>query len=557
MSAVPQVAPSRRFFGTTAAKVMVFIVLPLAYLVAWLFLALPYVPYPSDDLTAILVASDLQKTVDSHNPFYHLVIYGIQRTCYVLGQSCNPGTTLEVIAVLSSTATIIVLGLLVLRLTASLTAALIAEIIYATSAWPSSYFFFVSYTVLSTFLAVLICWLIVESFIHERRLKFKLILAGFLSGLLFWTSPSALLVLAFFVMMILLLSADRAGTNQYLLDAKMKFGSELWAFIVGFLLCLPLFSASFITFYRHLSENMASAHYIDAAVKFNTIPLPPFFSFFRILYLHSHTLAIAYFVVVASSVAFFVRRQRASYDKSLRVLLLMFVVVSVYPLLIDILPFTKLGRAHFVIYPFVILVIVVCGDLLVKHLVNRSFVSLRYVIAALICLIGVALYEGIKTVTDTIIVRRTLNTALTQLPAVYETYVLHQDPHAKYLIQILNYNRSAENRKRLRAVNFSEFERMYGKSSGHAVRYALLVGPRGERSGNSVLYHGCLPDFRPEASPAFRLLLSRALKTVSIPFHAYYPPYLMEEEISQALYFEGKVPDYKGDQEKQLLLLLF
>jgi hypothetical protein len=30
-----------------------------------------------------------------------------------------------------------------------------------------------------------------------------------------------------------------------------------------------------------------------------------------------------------------------------------------------------------------------------------------------------------------------------------------------------------------------------------------------------------------------------------LPYYMHYPPFLLEEEISQALYFSGNIPDYK------------
>ena len=83
---------------------------------------------------------------------------------------------------------------------------------------------------------------------------------------------------------------------------------------------------------------------------------------------------------------------------------------------------------------------------------------------------------------------------------------------------------------------------------------ALLIGPTGPGSGCSIMYHSCLGDFDVPNLDSY--VSDNKLERITLPYYAYFPTFLLEEEISQALYFLGKIPGYKAGS-KNLTLLLY
>jgi hypothetical protein len=68
-------------------------------------------------------------------------------------------------------------------------------------------------------------------------------------------------------------------------------------------------------------------------------------------------------------------------------------------------------------------------------------------------------------------------------------------------------------------------------------RGILLLGPTGPGSGNSILDAAVLPDFTPRLAKDIRDRIT------FLPYYAFHPPFLFEEETCQALYFSGQTPD--------------
>lgn len=70
--------------------------------------------------------------------------------------------------------------------------------------------------------------------------------------------------------------------------------------------------------------------------------------------------------------------------------------------------------------------------------------------------------------------------------------------------------------------------------------FAVILPPHGPGSGRSVAHHCVLPD-----APELSVQPPEDMRAVWLPSYTYFPAFLLEEEICQALYFHGQIPDYR------------
>jgi len=136
----------------------------------------------------------------------------------------------------------------------------------------------------------------------------------------------------------------------------------------------------------------------------------------------------------------------------------------------------------------------------------------------------------------------------------HKIYVLSEDPHRKALLTTLNWRATDE--EKIGEITFEEFYRL-AKSGDYAQRLILMVGPHGYRSGMSGARHSALPDFDVSGFPDFPRLRKLIKAAEQVDYYMYHPPFLLEEEVSQAFYFAGMSPDPKSDVSKRITLLGF
>lgn len=80
------------------------------------------------------------------------------------------------------------------------------------------------------------------------------------------------------------------------------------------------------------------------------------------------------------------------------------------------------------------------------------------------------------------------------------------------------------------------------KGTGASGQGVAVLGPTGAGSGMSILRHCILPDQVDEARTA-----PSGVEVLKLPYFAYFPPFLLEEEVCQTLYFSGRVPHYAAE----------
>jgi hypothetical protein len=128
-------------------------------------------------------------------------------------------------------------------------------------------------------------------------------------------------------------------------------------------------------------------------------------------------------------------------------------------------------------------------------------------------------------------------------PGLKTLFVLDRDPHARFIAGWLS---------PWQVVGISAQDMVNLIQSDRSKEYALIVGPTGAGSGNSILAHGCLWDFNFPLAEFVRLT-GAGSKTLA--YYAHRREFCLEEEICQGLLYAGRIPDPLRDPTKNVHLL--
>lgn len=224
--------------------------------------------------------------------------------------------------------------------------------------------------------------------------------------------------------------------------------------------------------------------------------------------------------------------RKSSFSASERVLLSLIVVIYAHSITIDILPFTKLARTHFVVYPLIIIVFVVSFHYLMSRLEGHLKRTKSYLIAFGWGACAFIIMSNIAFSKEMIYTRKYTADYLTSLPAETRFYMLGRDNHKYYITTWLG----------LPVKKIDRIDQINDNKHADNSLVAIIIGPHGENSGRSILRHSVLADFK-----LTNIVKPKVAKELKLPYYAYFPSFLFEEEISQALFFAGETPDYKAD----------
>ncbi|MDF1552821.1 MAG: hypothetical protein P1P84_07155 [Deferrisomatales bacterium] len=281
---------------------------------------------------------------------------------------------------------------------------------------------------------------------------------------------------------------------------------------------------------NHLQENLISYHKYDAFDKFWYVPQSPYFTFFRI----GAVLEPFVFAAFASLFALRVFVKQNSNLRPVTTALICFVVA--HALLIDALPFTKLSRSHFAVYPLVILAVALMADDCVRKW-YRSRVLRRFcLIGLLLCGTG-SVAMGFQSWGHLVAAKQVSAQGIVDLAGGGPVVMLADDPFREFVSWWL--------RRDVLALPLGDI--VHTIEAGGV----FILGPHGEGSGNTVLLHCSLADFY---APNIDSIAGRDTKSYQFPYYAYTPHFSFEEEICQALYFEGKIP-HVSDKNKLLTVI--
>jgi hypothetical protein len=263
----------------------------------------------------------------------------------------------------------------------------------------------------------------------------------------------------------------------------------------------PYMVINLYNLYRHWQGNVFTKHYHEAFLKFGYIPRIPFGSYLHILWTYSWTFCI---IIAVFLFGYFILYRKQWRMQS--AFLWIFAYLMTYAILLDLSPFTKLGRAYFNVFPLTIIAAVIVTHQIIK--------KIKWFVFPTLLLACVIIVQNVIFIKDMAHARKGALNALNDK----SIYVLSDDPHSQAL-KLWSHAREV--------------------SSADLVPQGayLLLGPTGQDSGKSIMRNSALDDYYPK-------LIGRKYKTKeTLPYYAYFPSFLMEEEISEALLFTGKSPD--------------
>lgn len=495
----------------------------IIYFAVWSYLASPYRFFPSDDkgvYFSFLQEKSIWEAFYTHQPVTLIFLKVSAKVCSIFSSDKLSGFIF--FCIISNSITLFLLNLMVYKITGSITAAFMSMLLYGTSAWPANYYFLFSYAPFASMLSLSGVYFLYNSYINEKRKIFYIISSGVLCGLLFWSSPSAPLMILLIISALFYLFPVRLKGNQKILRSYL---ATIFSVIIIFFI-----SGSGPYMLVHLFENL-KGHYLDAYNKFGYIPKSPFISFLWIAGTYNLPLIIL-FMACTIFVLSFLKNKKWVNDieafKNKKFLLILGAIIWIHIIAIDILPFTKTARNHFQIYPLLCIV----TPSFLYFMGSEFFYNYKKKFLIFICILtALILFINVQSCAKIIYSRTSIPKNLALIDQKVQLYILNEDPHSAYLLTWL----SEFNIERVTAGNFLDKVLLRGNK-----KMGLIVGPTGFNSGISALRHCCLEDFFIEQATMDQLLKNS--KVVKLPYYSNFTPFLLEEEICQAMYFSGKVP---------------
>lgn len=545
----------------------------IVYSCVWLLLASPFRAFPGDDAQ---VASNLIDIVESRTnessalkysaPAYYVIAHFVFKSCGLFVSAvdgCDPGAVILWIAIASNAVILLLLGLLAFRLTHNFYVQFGIHTLYAFAAWPVTYHFMVSYIVTTAALVMLTLYLIVVS---NRNSYLRSILAGITTALALWSSSSGPLTAGMLMIAVFFLFWEGNEWRELLTLSRYdlrRFG----LFTISFLFCAAFFAYFGLQQYvEHFLHNVDTDHYAAAYRRFGFSPKPQFFTYLHILDVYGRAGLLIFVAAMLCIPVLMVKRiSQKAHVRTIQTMVVLAMFVVLHALLIDLLPSTKLARAHFPVYPVSMIVIGITGFLMYRWM-QELIKEKRSLITILLSAAFIAMsYEGVRLSAETRHVRITAAEHINELRGKSRLYVLQNDSHQLQMRTTFDwqyYNigphtisergesivelvaRNSEKDRMINVITAKDLLALLTKP--HQDSIVLLLGPYGYGSGSSVAVHAAGGDFYPGQYLDSNLLNPLIKETKVLSYYMHYPPFLMEEEINQALYFLGKIPDYRG-----------
>jgi hypothetical protein len=440
--------------------------------------------------------------------------------------------------ILSGSVTAGIFVALIRRLTGRIGPAIGCLLIYMTSAWPATYYLMASYTPFATLLYAFAFYLLVVAFAERRPQDGRgsrggaslgaMVLAGVVSGFAALSSSSGPLVVSLLTLALIFLSFSVTAS------ARSRFGFLLWYAFPLLLAAGPYVIIRWEAFFGALEANAGGPHLQIVRAAMGTELSVPFLSFLHLSYVYSPLLTVAFVAVSILSLAAGLRGRWN--DPQGRVVLVLVGLVWAHALLVDVLPFTKLGRTHFAAHPFLVLAVALGTDRLVKNRGERPPLWVRISIKALLAVVLVTQVDFAQRMVKS---KQAGSRHLVDLSHRAELVFMRDDPHAPFLyFWMLGLKTTIVD-------DLRSLPEGPGKPD-----VALVLGPRGFGSGRSILQRASLPDFHLEGVEAS---IPREAWNTLLPYYAHFPAFLFENEATEALYFEGLIPDYRAADSRLLI----
>lgn len=545
----------------------------LVYGVVWLWLGTPYRFFPSDDRKAWELIAKVS-TPASFLPQYLTTNFAV----YGLAAVLRPVTGLTpslliVIAVLCNALTMGGLAVWAYRLTQQVWASGLVLVLFATCAWPTTYLFFWFYAPVAAVYVVATAFALFESF-RPGRYRWVWLASGLIGlGVCFFSCVSAAVIVGLLGLTTLLVHGwPLVRKTVKLVRAKPRnLGVALGGILVaGWLVAVPTGllnrALDYAAVYRqHLAENVKGGHYNNFLNKFGYEPKLPALTGVWVISRYSWALLGGYLgaTVLAAYLLINARKSKtteigkkpagrnrgavsvAAPANRLTALETNLVLLAgltwAHEIIVDALPTTKLARTHYMVFPLICLLLALAAFWLWNRRRDKSGRALQFGLAGLVV---VASAEGVYRTAKSWETRYALPRFLERrLPEVNELIFIGQDPHSQFLAAWLSSWKTT-------VVDGNTFN---PHEAGVGGTKAMIVGPTGPGSGNSVFLEGCLPDLVPFSASAYAAHFGGEIK--GFPCAAYNPLFCLEEENCQALLWKRKIPDPAADPQKLVSVL--
>ena len=519
--------------GSNAKKYVVLsLVAALIYGVAWWSLAYPYRVIPTDDQAFLGVSGDIYgsyiETAINEGDYIPVFWCSLRFLKYMFSVfSENFLSSLLLLVIFSNSLALFILSLLIFRLTRSTLAVLAGIVLYGTSAWPANYCFWGSYVPLYTMWRLLTLLLIIEALFNRESRNRLFLFAGFTSAFSVLSAPFAGLDVFLEILIIFyLFSSVPLGTRFKLLGLYL-----LPQVIAG---SASLLTTRFALIYE-VCTNINRPHNAFAIEMFGYLPKAPFFSFFHIGFAYTPVIVTVFIVGSISFLIFFVIKKRK--EPLDRIIVSLSLAVYARAIIADSTVFHQYARGHFSYYPLLVILAVIIPYHFFASLPGALKKLRPYLLLVALELLLVAIYTNTEFCHEMVRSNHFPGNYLSRLASDTELYILENDPHAYPISRWSGLDITRIN-------NLRDIPRKKGKKT------ALIIGPHGVDSRKSIVRDGIMKDFFPA------VVKPPEAREIKLPYLAYFPSFLFEETVSQALYFSGDMPDYR-DEDKQITLWLW
>ena len=235
--------------------------------------------------------------------------------------------------------------------------------------------------------------------------------------------------------------------------------------------------------------------------------------------------------------AFLAFKYRASHDGALaRTALLLTVFIIAFALLVENGAFTTNARALFAAYPLMILAVVLAGTALLQacgELEARAWKFGPKILLLSFAGLGIAL--NLHASSRLVSIKQDAAAYVDAHAGTTRFYVCSKDPHS-FFLQVY-FGKGVTMVDRLEDILCTDNQAA-----------ALILGPRGGKSGRTILARGVLEDFFPLDAGIAK---PQAATETFLPYFAFHPFFALEEENCQYLYFSGQLP-HNDDKDKHL-----
>jgi len=335
-------------------------------------------------------------------------------------------STLAFSSALCTSITLIFIALIIYQITSSQYLSYLGLILYATSTWVLSYYFFFSYVVFAAMFGVVSTYFLILAYLKSK--DEYIIAAGIFSALLFLSSTSSPPFIAVQAVALYLLFRSQPGAIK-----------KVFVFLATMYIAIaPLFSVFFSEFEVHLQQNITANRYILS----NSLPVEKVMpEIISILWAYNKVFIICFFVLLTIFFYEYLKERfvkkdiKNAADASKRALFFLIVMLFLYTVLMANIGYLKIARVYYVIYPIVI--ITFCTLLnsvnLFEDISIRSFYKFTFKgILQLFFLVAiiVLVYNSIADNMDLFRGRRETPQFLqTLIDRHYKLYYISEDPH--------------------------------------------------------------------------------------------------------------------------------